>query len=81
MEGRFYDWLARQERAGRAFTADQRGWLELIKGHLATSLSVEAGDFELPPFKERGGRFQAVRLFGRDGLSDVLEELNGLLAA
>ena len=55
VEGRFYDWLAQQERAGRAFTTDQLGWLELIKGHLATSLSVEAGDFELPRSRSGAG--------------------------
>ena len=81
VEARLYEWLAQQERAGRTFSSDQLEGLELIKGYLATSLSVEPEDFELPPFKDQGGRFKAVQLFGRDGLRDVMRELNGLLAA
>jgi len=31
-----------------AFTADQRAWLELMRDHIATSLSLEADDFGYP---------------------------------
>lgn len=81
IEKRFYEWLARQERLGRTFTTDQIEWLEMIKDHLATSLSVELQDFEHPPFHDRGGPFKAIQLFGREGLREVMHELTELLAA
>lgn len=81
VEARFYEWLAQQERTGRTFTADQLEWLELVKQHLATSLTVEVRDFEHPPFHERGGAFKAVQLFGRDGLHGLMRELNDLVTA
>ncbi|HMO94892.1 MAG TPA: DEAD/DEAH box helicase family protein, partial [Tepidiformaceae bacterium] len=36
--GRFNLWLGREERAGRAYTAEQRGWLEAIRDHLAANV-------------------------------------------
>lgn len=80
VEERFYAWLNHQDRTGR-FTQEQLTWLDLIKQHLTSSLSVELEDFEYPPFHERGGRVQAIRLFGRDVLREVMRELNDLLAA
>jgi type I restriction enzyme R subunit len=39
---RFDNWLARQSTLGRQFTEEQIHWLELIRDHIATSLSIEA---------------------------------------
>ena len=72
---RFQGWLAMQETAGRAFTEEQVRWLETIRDHIAGSVSMEMGDFELPPFLQRGGLGKAYELFG-DELLDLLEELN-----
>ncbi len=77
---RFDNWLARQSTLGRQFTEEQIHWLELIRDHIATSLSIEADDFEFSPFTQKGGLGKAYQLFGSE-LPKVLEELNEVLAA
>jgi type I restriction enzyme R subunit len=77
---RFESWLAQKEKAGTAFNADQRAWLELIRDHIATSLSIEPDDFEYAPFNQRGGLGRAHQLFGEQ-LPSLLEELNVQLVA
>jgi type I restriction enzyme R subunit len=77
---RFESWLAQKAAAGIAFTADQRAWLELIRDHVATSLSIEAEDFDYAPFSQRGGLGRASQLFGEQ-LPELLDELNEALAA
>ena len=77
---RFDDWLLQQEELGRAFNEVQREWLEMIKDHIATSLTIEMEDFEYAPFYERGGAVKAYRVFG-DKLNEILEELNEVLVA
>jgi type I restriction enzyme R subunit len=77
---RFDSWLAQKEKAGTAFNADQRSWLELIRDHIATSLSIEPDDFEYAPFHQRGGLGKAHQLFGAQ-LPSLLEELNLHLVA
>ncbi len=77
---RFEKWLAQKAAAGTAFTTDQRAWLELIRDHVATSLSIEPEDFDYAPFSQRGGLGRAGQIFG-DQLNPLLEELNEALAA
>jgi type I restriction enzyme R subunit len=77
---RFKDWLLRQQRAGRTFTPEQQQWLEAIKDHVATSLTITRDDFDYNPFVERGGLGKAAALFGRD-LDPMLEEITEALAA
>ncbi|MCX5822579.1 MAG: DEAD/DEAH box helicase family protein [Deltaproteobacteria bacterium] len=77
---RFDDWLAQKSAAAAAFTPDQRAWLELIRDHIATSLSIEPGDFDYAPFNQRGGLGRAHQLFGEQ-LPKLLDELNEVLAA
>ena len=77
---RFDAWLAEQATRGRAFTAEQRAWLELIRDHVATSLAIEQADFDLSPFAQQGGLGHAAKLFG-PGLPNLLDELNQVLAA
>ncbi|MGV3722667.1 MAG: type I restriction-modification enzyme R subunit C-terminal domain-containing protein, partial [Actinomycetota bacterium] len=78
VQDRFARWLSAQEAAGRAFTPEQREWLEMVRDHIASSLTVEPEDFEYVPFSEKGGLGKAFALFG-DELSPLLEELNGEL--
>ena len=59
---------------------EQLAWLNLIRDHIATSLSIEPEDLELSPFNQRGGLGKAHQLFG-DALPALLEELNTTLAA
>ena len=72
---RFDGWLAMQQTAGRDFTDEQVRWLEAIRDHVAGSVSIDMGDFELAPFNQRGGLGKAYNLFG-EGLEGLLEELN-----
>ena len=77
---RFSAWLARQATTGRAFTAEQLAWLELIRDHIATSLAIEPADLELAPFVQQGGLGKAHQVFGPE-LPKLLDELNEVLAA
>ena len=62
------------------FTPEQRQWLDAIKDHIATSLSIERDDLDGMPFNRIGGLGRAFDLFG-DRLDPILEELNMRLAA
>jgi type I restriction enzyme, R subunit len=77
---RFENWLARQQTLGAKFTEEQCRWLEMIADHISTSLSIEARDFMLSPFSQRGGLGRARKLFG-ERLPQILNELNEVLAA
>lgn len=75
----FEKWLEEQENNGRSFNQEQKEWLNMIKNHIATSLSIEIDDFEDVPFYEKGGAIKIYQLFG-DDLTNILEELNEVLA-
>jgi type I restriction enzyme R subunit len=78
---RFSRWLKEQEQSrGKQFTTQQREWLELIRDHIATSLTIEPDDFDEVPFNQHGGLGKAYQLFGEE-LSTILQELNERLAA
>ena len=81
VEARYEEWLALQERAGRAFTPDQLDWLALVRDHVAVNLDVRMDDLWGGAFGERGGPFRAAALFGQDRLPDLLAEINDALAA
>ena len=55
---RFDEWMAQQENRGRAFTPEQRRWLEMMRDHIATSLEMTVEDLDYAPFAEEGGRGQ-----------------------
>ena len=67
-------------QTGTVFTPDQLAWLNLIRDHIATSLSIETDDFDYAPFSQQGGLGKAHQLFG-DQLLPMLDELNLALAA
>lgn len=77
---RFNEWLMDKANAGVSFTPDQLAWLNLIRDHIAPSLSIEPDDFDYAPFSQQGGLGKAHQLFG-DSLPALLEELNTTLAA
>jgi len=77
---RFEKWMLQQSNQGRAFTPEQRRWLEMMRDHVATSLEMTVEDLDYAPFAEEGGRGRAAQVFG-DDLQEVLAELNGVLAA
>jgi type I restriction enzyme R subunit len=75
---RYREWLAAQEAAGRAFTEEQRWWLDRIAETVGVNLSVTSDDFQVGEMFERGGWIAARRLFGAE-LPVLLEELNEAL--
>ena len=77
---RFSEWLMDKAKSGSVFTPEQITWLNLIRDHIGTSLSIEADDFDYSPFSQQGGLGKAWQLFG-DQLPTLLEELNGVLVA
>jgi len=77
---RYQAWLTEQQEKSVRFTAEQQKWLDAIKDHIASSLSIEQDDFEYAPFNVMGGLGEADALFG-DKLPSILEELNERLAA
>ena len=76
---RFEAWVKGQEAKGKKFTPEQREWLGLMRDHIASSLRIEAEDFDLAPFNQKGGLGRASVVFGEE-LPKVIEELNGVLA-
>ena len=77
---KFEAWKLAQERGGREFSAKQLVWLDRIRDHVATSLSISRADFEFEPFSDRGGFGKANQEFGGQ-LGEVLDQLNEVLAA
>jgi type I restriction enzyme R subunit len=74
VEERYHNWLAQQAQAGTTFTDEQLVWLERVKDHLSTSLSISPEDFELEPFVGHGGYGRANTAFnGR--LAPLLDAL------
>jgi type I restriction enzyme R subunit len=78
VQARFEEWLRAEELNGRAFTPEQRAWLETIAGYIGLNASVEAQDFEYGELFNKGGRVAAARAFG-PALDEVLAELNAAL--
>ena len=77
---RFNEWLMDKAKAGAVFTPEQLAWLNLIRDHIATAISIEREDLELSPFNQLGGLGKAHQLFGEQ-LPKLLDELNTVLAA
>jgi type I restriction enzyme R subunit len=76
----FKAWMAQQGGIGKKFTEEQRWWLAKMAEHIASNLGLEAEDFELSPFNQRGGLGKVYQLFGAD-LPRVIEVMNRELAA
>jgi type I restriction enzyme R subunit len=81
----FQTWLAQTIRHSREsenpeLTKEQIRWLEMIRDHIAANLAIEVEDFDYAPFSQQGGLGKVYQVFG-DGLNEMLEELNGVLAA
>jgi REP element-mobilizing transposase RayT len=77
---RFTEWLMDKAQAGTTFSPDQLAWLNFMRDHIATSVTVEPDDFVYAPFFQRGGLGRAHQLFGSQ-LPALLDELNTALAA
>ena len=77
VEERFEAWLAENSDS---FSERELEWLDMMKDHIATSAAMEKRDFELDPFKQRGGMHRAYDLFG-DDIDRLIEDLNERLVA
>ncbi len=78
VDHKFEGWLAEQEKQEKKFTPEQLEWLNMIKEHIATSLTIGIEDFENVPFNQKGGAIKANKLFGQK-LNKIMEELNTVL--
>ena len=78
VEERYKNWMIDQQEAGREFNAEQLAWLEMIKNHIAASVTIEMDDFEQVPFNHKGGAVKVYELFGAE-LDGILEELSQVL--
>lgn len=77
---RFDLWLEEQTQEGREFTPEQLRWLEMIRDHIATSLTFDPQiDFDVDPFLQEGSIDAAYEVFGAD-LSTIIDDLNRELA-
>ena len=78
---RFAIWMAEQQADGREFSPEQVRWLEMVRDHIASSMTFDpAQDYDFPPFSEEGGVNAAHDLFGNE-LGTVVDELNEALTA
>lgn len=77
---RFNEWMMDKAKVGITFNQEQLAWLNLIRDHIATSLTMEINDFDYAPFSQQGGLGKAYQVFG-EGLDGILEELNEKLVA
>lgn len=77
---RFEGWLRQQEQAGRTFSEEQRGWLELIRDRIVVDLEIRLEDFDQTPFAEKGGLGKVWSLFGEE-IEGIVDELNRELVA
>ena len=75
VEERYKNWILDQQEAGREFSGEQLAWLEMIKAHIAASVTIEMDDFEEVPFNQKGGAIRVYELFGAE-LEAMLAELN-----
>jgi type I restriction enzyme R subunit len=76
---RYETWF-NERSAEKAFTAEQREWLDRMAEHIATSLAIEPADFETGRFGQHGSLGKAHALFG-DQLKPLITDLNTRLAA
>ncbi len=80
VDDRFAAWLATQEASGRVFTPDERRWLETIRDHVKTSMTIDRNDLDLGKLGQMGGLGAAYGVFG-ERLDSILRELNEVLVA
>ncbi|MEJ5328745.1 MAG: DEAD/DEAH box helicase family protein [Desulfobaccales bacterium] len=74
----FHTWLAEHSDA---LHPEQAQMLRLLEARVLAGDKIEMPLFSRPPFSLWGGRARMEKLFGREGLVKIVEELNTLLAA
>jgi type I restriction enzyme R subunit len=80
VDQRYQEWLEAQGLSGRAFTPQERWWMDEIARHIGINVSVSLDDLNYFDFQRRGGQVAAQKVFGAE-LGAMLEELNAKLGA
>lgn len=66
---------------GKSLTSEQHEWIEFIKEHLITNLTIELEDFDdVPIFEQHGGLKKFKKVF-RNNYSELILEINTAIAA
>jgi len=79
LRARYEAWFAERD-ADKAFSPEQREWLDRMAEHIATSLSIDPEDFDTGWFGQHGSLGHAHSLFGAK-LTPLMTELNERLTA
>ena len=77
---RFIEWIERNLAKDILFTPEQRAWLELIRDHIATAISIEPNDFNYARSASAAGWVKLINSLVHE-LPKLLDELNEVLAA
>jgi len=68
--------------ADRHFDYEQNKWLNFIREHLIQNLTIGEDDFNYSPvFERNGGLRKAQRIFGKEELKTLINEINFAMAA
>jgi type I restriction enzyme R subunit len=66
---------------GKTFNNDQLKWIEFIRNHLVSNLTIGLDDFnQVPIFEQRGGLRAAENVFGPN-LPQIIQDINYAMAA
>lgn len=76
----FQQWTFRRNAGAVHFTPEQMEWLQLVRDHIATSLSIQTEDLDLSPFDRKGGLGRFYEVFGEQ-YEAILTEMNRELVA
>lgn len=74
----FVTWIAEHSNS---IKPEQAQMLRLLQSRVLVGEAIDVALFSKPPFSLLGGRARMEQLFGRDGLKQIVEEFNSLLAA
>lgn len=67
--------------SGQDLTHEQKEWMDYIRQHLITNLTIDLEDFDcIPTFEQHGGRARAKKVFGND-LEKLINDINYAMAA
>lgn len=77
----YKNWIFKRNNSqGYIFNEEQNAWLQMIRDHIISSLSIEQEDFDYAPFDTLGGLGKYYKLFKNDYLN-ILNEMNVALVA
>ncbi|MDR1109352.1 MAG: DEAD/DEAH box helicase family protein [Deltaproteobacteria bacterium] len=75
---RFREWMFDKNAGHGQFTEEQTEWLQMVRDHIAASMSITVDDLGYTPFDAKGGLGKFHQLFG-DEYESILNEMNHTL--